>query len=276
MTEMGAAASQRRCAVVTGGGGGLGEAVARRLAHDGWTVGVLDRDGDAVKNVARSIGAECVPLVADVCDESSVDAALDELAERTSIAPTALVHSAGVVRFGALIDLDLGDWRSVLEVNLTGTLVAGRAVARRMIDQGTSGAIVVVTSINGIAPGPGAGAYGASKAAAARLSQQMALEWSGHGIRVNAVAPGLIDAGMSTAVLADPSVRARRAAAVPLGRLGLADDVAAAVAFLISDDADYLTGIELVVDGGLTPSVLASLPRSRSAFSADSAEGSSR
>jgi NAD(P)-dependent dehydrogenase (short-subunit alcohol dehydrogenase family) len=174
------------------------------------------------------------------------------------------VCNAGIVRFGPLLDLGDDDWSAVVSVNLTGTFLAARAVARRMVAAQAAGSIVTITSMNGVAPGPNAGAYGATKAAVARLSEQMALEWGPHGIRVNAVAPGLIDAGMSEPIYDDPDIRARREQRVPLGRLGTADDVASAVLFLLSSGASYITGTELLVDGGVTRSVIATLPRPRS------------
>jgi NAD(P)-dependent dehydrogenase (short-subunit alcohol dehydrogenase family) len=149
----------------------------------------------------------------------------------------------------------------VIDVNLVGTFVVSRAVARRWRDTSRGGSIVNVTSMNGVMPGPNAGAYGATKAAVALLTRQMALEWGVHGIRANAVAPGLIDAGMSAPVYADPEIRAIRTARVPLGRLGTAADIARAVLWLSSDEASYVTGQELVVDGGVTMSVIAGLPR---------------
>ena len=118
-----------------------------------------------------------------------------------------------------------------------------------------------ITSINGIAPGPNAGAYGATKAAVALLTQQMALEWGSLGVRVNAVAPGLIDAGMSEPIYADADIRQRRSERVPLQRLGQASDIANAVLFLLSDAASYINGTELVVDGGVSMSVISTLPR---------------
>jgi NAD(P)-dependent dehydrogenase (short-subunit alcohol dehydrogenase family) len=133
-----------------------------------------------------------------------------------------------------------------------------------MIDAGTGGSLVTVTSMNGVAPGPNAGAYGATKAAVALLTRQMALEWGPLGIRANAVAPGLIDAGMSEPIYADADIRARRAERVPLGRLGTAADVAGAVLFLLSAEAAYVNGTELLVDGGVTSSVISTLPRPRS------------
>jgi len=124
-----------------------------------------------------------------------------------------------------------------------------------------SGAIVNITSLNAVAPSPDAGAYPASKAAVALLTQHLALVLGPHGIRVNAVAPGFIDAGMGAAIYHDPEVRSARSGSVPLGSLGTAEDVAEAVAFLASDKARYTTGQQLMVDGGVSFSLKNHLPR---------------
>ena len=251
--------------MVTGAGSGLGAAIAGAAAAEGWTVGVLDRDGDAAARTASALGTRAVALTADTTEEGAVEAALSEFAAATGRpthdGPDALVANAGIVRFGPLLDTTVDDWRAVVDVNLTGSFVTARAVARRLVAAGRPGAIVAVTSMNGVAPGPNAGAYGATKAGIALLTRQMALEWGPHGIRVNAVAPGLIDGGMSAPIYADPEVRRRREARVPLGRLGQPADVAAVVLFLLSDAAAYVTGTEVLVDGGVTPSVIATLPR---------------
>lgn len=248
--------------VVTGAGRGLGAHLAR-VAHDaGWTVGVLDRDAQAAAQLAADLGGAAVALVADTTDEHQIERALDTFATATGAdAPDGVVANAGIVRFGPLVDVAAQDWRAVVDVNLTGTFLSARAVARRMIAAGTGGSLVTVTSMNGVAPGPNAGAYGATKAAVALLTRQMALEWGPAGIRANSVAPGLIDAGMSEPIYADDVIRARRAASVPLGRLGTADDIAGAVLFLLSDAAAYITGTELLVDGGVTSSIIGTLPR---------------
>lgn len=115
--------------------------------------------------------------------------------------------------------------------------------------------------MNGIVPGPNAGAYASTKAAIIMLTQQMALEWSGAGVRVNCVAPGLIDGGMSAPINADPLLRAERETVVPRGRLGTVADIAKAVLWLASGDADYVCGQTLLVDGGVTMSILSHLPR---------------
>ena len=240
--------------IVTGGARGIGEAIARRFARDGFRVGVLDLDADGAARVTGEIDG--VVLIAATDDGAAVEAALDAFGT-----PDVLVNNAGIVRFGPLLDLDESAWRAVVDVNLTGTFIVARAVARRLVAAKRPGAIVNIGSMNGVAPGPNAGAYGSTKAAVSLLTQQMALEWGAHGIRVNAVAPGLIDAGMSGPIYADAAVRTARESKVPLGRLGRADDVADVVAFLASDEARYVTGQTLLVDGGVTMSVIAGLPR---------------
>ena len=138
-----------------------------------------------------------------------------------------LAPELGVVaRAVRLLDLDEEDFRAVLDVNLVGTFVTARAVAKRLIAEGRPGVVINIGSMNGVAAGPNAGAYGSSKAAVALLTNQMALEWGSDGIRVNAISPGLIDAGMSQPIYADAATRQARESKVPLGRLGTSDDIA--------------------------------------------------
>jgi len=241
--------------LVTGGATGLGRAIGTAAARAGYRVGFLDIDGDGARAAAAELdGATAV--VASTTDTEAIEAALDAFGT-----PDVLVNNAGIVRFGPLVDLDEDDWRAAVEVNLTGTFVTGRAVGRRMLE-GSGGSIVNITSMNGVAPGPNAGAYGPTKAAVGLLTEQMALEWA-PSVRVNAVAPGLIDAGMSTPLYADAATREARTARVPLGRLGTADDVAEAVLWLASGSASYVTGQTLLVDGGVTGAILTTLPRPR-------------
>jgi NAD(P)-dependent dehydrogenase (short-subunit alcohol dehydrogenase family) len=244
-----------KSALVTGAAGGLGAAIARRLAQDGYRIAIVDTDDAAARAQARAL-PDAVAFVADVTDEAAIEAVLDTLGD----APDVLVNNAGIVRFGSLLTHTVADFRKVLDVNLTGTFIVTRAVARRMVGRG-SGSIVNITSLNAVAPSPDAGAYPASKAGVALLTQHFALVLGPHGIRVNAVAPGFIDAGMSALIYEDPEVREVRGGSVPLGSLGTAEDVAEAVAFLASDRARYTTGQQLMVDGGVSFSLKNHLPR---------------
>jgi NAD(P)-dependent dehydrogenase (short-subunit alcohol dehydrogenase family) len=236
--------------LVTGGAHGLGAAIAAAALATGYRVGVIDivaPDDDAVDAYDAS-----------VTDEVAVETVLDKFG-----VPDVVVNNAGIVRFGPLLDLDIDDFRSVVDVNLVGSFVVARAAARRWIDGERPGVVINVTSMNGVAAGPNAGAYGSTKAAIALLTAQMALEWGPHDIRVNAVAPGLIDAGMSQPIYADAATRQARESKVPLGRLGTAADIADVVLFLASDAARYIHGQNVLVDGGVTGSIIAHLPRPR-------------
>jgi NAD(P)-dependent dehydrogenase (short-subunit alcohol dehydrogenase family) len=246
-------------AVVTGAGRGIGAVIARHAVKEGYRVAVWDVDRAAADAVAAELGDAALPATVDVADEASVEAGFAALPET----PALVVNNAGLVRFGPLLTLDRADWDAVLAVNLTGTFLVSRAAARRMGDAG-GGSIVNISSVNGIAAAPNAGAYTSTKAAILMLTEQMALEWAPLGVRVNAVAPGLILAGMSDPIYADPEIRQLRQSKVPLGSLGTAEDVAAAVLFLASDKAGYVTAQTIAVDGGLTKAAMLGLSRPKS------------
>jgi NAD(P)-dependent dehydrogenase (short-subunit alcohol dehydrogenase family) len=255
-----------RSIIVTGGANGIGAAICREAARRGARVGVLDIDAGGAERLAAEL-ADAVPLVAAVNDEPAVLRAFETFGET----PDVVVNNAGIVRFGPLAELSVEDWRATVDVNLTGTFIVSRTAAVRMAERG-SGSIVNLTSINGISPGPYAGAYGSTKAAIALLTQQLAIEFGPAGVRVNAVAPGLIDGGMSAPIYADPEVRAARESKVPLGRLGTCEDIASVVLWLASDEAAYVTGQNLVADGGVVMSIIANLPRPRSVDSVGSGD----
>jgi len=246
-----------RAALVTGGAKGLGAAICKRVAQAGYRIGVLDLKRAECEALIRTLPpGDHLAIEADVTDEKSVARAFDEF----GVIPDLVVNNAGIVRFGPLVEQSVADFRSVVDVNLTGTYIVAREAARRMIGRG-SGVIINLTSINALSPGPGSGAYPATKAAVAKLTEHLALELGASGIRVNCVAPGFIDGGMSAPIYADPRVRELRGNAVPLRGLGQVDDIANAVMFLASDEARYITGHQLVVDGGVSRSVLLQLPR---------------
>lgn len=251
--------------VVTGAARGLGASIARMAAGHGYRVGLFDIDPKVIATAESIEGAS--PYVGSVTDTEALDFCLDDFGT-----PDVWVNNAGIVRFGPLAKLALADWQAAVDVNLTGVFLASQAVANRMIERG-QGSIVNMTSMNGVAPGPNAGAYGATKAAVALLTQQMAIEWGPLGLRVNAVAPGLIDAGMSEPIYSDADTRSARERRVPLGRLGTADDVAEVVLFLAGEQSRYVTGQNVLVDGGVTMSMIASLPRPASVDGVGHTEG---
>ena len=242
-------------AIITGGGGDIGRAIARLASLQGYRVGLLDVSTDLVNAGVTGID-NAVPLVADITDPDAVAAALQVF----DATPDLLVNNAGLVRFGPLEELPVADFQAVVDVNLVGTFVMSQAVAPLMMAQG-GGAIVNITSMAGIHPAPGGGAYAATKAGIQAMTQLMSIEWGPHGVRANAVAPGFIDAGMSAPFFKDQAVRDKRSGGVPLRRLGTAEDVAETVMFLASDDASYISGQEIAVDGGVINAVLAQLPR---------------
>lgn len=229
-----------RRALVTGGASGIGAATAERLADEGAQVAVLDRNTS--------------PLGADVRDEAQVARAVAAAADQLGGPVDVLVNSAGIYRIAPLLDLDRGEWDEVVDVNLKGTFLVSRAVARALAASGRGGAIVNLSSMAAVsadAQEPTAH-YNASKAGVIALTKQMAVEWAPFGIRVNAVCPGAIDTPMLR-LMDDPAAgRDWIEREVPLRRLGRPEEVAALVAFLASDEAAYITGAAVTVDGGAT------------------------
>lgn len=244
-----------KSAIVTGAAQGIGASIAESLAANGYRVGLLDLAGAALDERAASISG-AVALPCDVTDAGAVVAAFDRFGD----APDLVVNNAGIVRFGLLGDQSPEDFELVIRINLIGAYLVSREAVRRMAPRG-SGHVVSITSTNAYNPGPGAGAYPASKSGLLQLMKQFALEYGGQGLRFNSVAPGFVDGGMSTPIYADPKVRAVRSGGVPLGRLATPDDIANAVLMLDSDKASYISGVDLLVDGALTHAVLKNLPR---------------
>jgi NAD(P)-dependent dehydrogenase (short-subunit alcohol dehydrogenase family) len=244
-----------RRAIVTGGASGLGSDMASALISAGYQVGVMDIDRGQTEATASRLG-NAIPLVASVSDNAAVEAAFAQFGE----APDLLINNAGIVRIGLRHEQTVSDYTQVIETNLLGPSLCSRIAAKGMIARG-SGHIINITSVNGIHPAPGVGLYAATKAALHSLTQLMSLEWGPLGIRVNSIAPGFIDAGMSKTFFEDPKVRDKRSSGVPLRSLGTASDITNAMLFLDSEAAQYITGNEIVVDGGVTNSVFAHLPR---------------
>src|SRR5437867_348476 len=241
-----------KVALITGAGSGIGAATAKRLAAEGARVACVDRMGERAKETARVIaaaGGEAFALETDVTDAPACERMVDEVVARFS-ALTTLVNSAGVRPEGRDRAPAPSEWERVLNTNLSGTYLASRA-ALPALSTGGRGAIVNLASIYGVVGGSLSPAYAASKGAVVNLTRQMAIQWA-PAVRVNCVCPGMIETPMTRALLDDPAFREAVLLKYPLQRFGQPDEVAAAILYLASDEAAFVTGIALPVDGGYT------------------------
>ena len=242
-----------KVAIVTGSDSGIGKATAVRLARDGFDLGITwhsDRDGaeDTARQV-QDLGRRAVVTRLDVTDFEEAGEIVEALSEELG-GLDVFVNNAGGGESHPFLEFPLAAWQAVLDLNLTGAFVCAQRAAQLMMDGKTDGRIINVTSVHEHIPLPKAAAYCAAKGGLGLLTKVMALELGEHGIRVNAVAPGEIATPMTGAHDVDPSEHERPA--VPAGRPGHADEVAAAIAFLASPDARYANGASFVIDGGLS------------------------
>jgi NAD(P)-dependent dehydrogenase (short-subunit alcohol dehydrogenase family) len=239
-------------AIVTGSDSGIGKATAVRLARDGFDVGVTwHSDEEGAQDTAREVqgqGRRGVVAQLDVTRFEEAAETIESLARELG-GLDVFVNNAGGGPTHPFLDFPLDDWQQVIDLNLTGAFACAQRAARLMIDAGTGGRIVNVTSVHEHIPLAGAAAYCAAKGGLGLLTKVMALELGEHGITVNAVAPGEIATPITGAHDEDPSTEERPA--LPAGRPGNAHEIAEAIAFLARPDARYATGSSLVVDGGL-------------------------
>ncbi len=233
-----------RVALVTGGNRGIGLAIARRLSRAGHRVAVTYRREPPADADAHNL--TCVRC--DVTDPESVASALAETTERLG-APEILVCNAGITRDGLVLRMSEENFGAVIDANLTGSFRAAKQAVRAMV-RARWGRIVFISSVSGIGGQPGQANYAASKAGLIGLARSLAKEFASRNVTVNVVAPGAVGTDMLAALNDDQL--AAIVDRVPLGRVGEADEIAAAVEFLVSEDASYVTGIVLAVDGGLS------------------------
>jgi gluconate 5-dehydrogenase len=244
-----------KVAIVTGGAGGIGEALALGLGYQGATVVVSSRNQQAIDAVAEKIsaetGSEAVAVAADVTDEASIQALVDTVVDKFGKIDI-LVNAMGMNIKRDAFDYPLEDWDKLFEVNVKGTMAACKAVGKVMRDQ-QGGAIVNLSSVRGIRGYTGGNSgYCATKGAVELITKALALEWAPSGIRVNALGPALVITPGTKHIAEDPQLAAKYAAAVPLGRIGLPEDMVGAVVYLCSDAASFVSGQTIYVDGGLT------------------------
>jgi 2-deoxy-D-gluconate 3-dehydrogenase len=240
-----------KVAVVTGGASGIGLASAELLAAAGAAVAVVDRDAEAARQALAKIGGNGIALGTDVALESEIEeAAADTLRALGRI--DILVNSAGTAIRRPAVEVTVEDWDKVMAVNMTGTFLFSRAVARSMIEKGEGGSIVQIASIMGLSGGglyPNI-SYQTSKGAVVNMTRALAVEWAPHQIRVNAVAPTYVKTPFIAGLMAQPDLVKRIEAMTPMARLAEPAEIASAVLFLASPGAAMVTGHTLFVDGG--------------------------
>jgi NAD(P)-dependent dehydrogenase (short-subunit alcohol dehydrogenase family) len=244
---------QGKTALVTGAANGIGEATARRLAAEGARTVLTDIEADRLVQVAQEIaqtGAEVQHYVLDVRSRDNVQAVFDQVAASWG-APDVVAHIAGMVLVSHFLKVTDEDWSRVIHLNLTGSFIVGQIGAQAMVAAGKPGSMVFMASTNGLVAEEDLAEYNASKFGVVGLMKTMAIDLAQHRIRVNSVNPGLIKTRLTRTSWENPDIVAwYTKERIPMRRLGLPEEVAACVAFLASDDASYVTGHTLVVDGG--------------------------
>jgi NAD(P)-dependent dehydrogenase (short-subunit alcohol dehydrogenase family) len=246
--------TDKKLALITGASYGIGQACAVGLARDGYDVAVTDLRADTLAETVAKIEAEGgrgLAVALDVRSQASIEQAM-ALVLDTYGRVDMLLNNAGVPLRRSALDMTRAEWDGVLGVNITGAFFMSQQVGRHLVNAGRPGCIISIASTFGVVGIAERAAYGISKAAVAHMTRMLAIEWAEHGIRVNAVAPGAIETPSRAPGLADPVRRKLALGRIPLGRFGTAEEIAAAVCYLASPGADFVTGHTLLVDGGTT------------------------
>lgn len=253
---------QGKVVAVTGAAGGIGAETARQFCEAGALVALIDRDEDGARRVAQQLaegGGRALAIGCDVADKASVQRAADAVARELGPCDV-LVNNAAAIYAAALMDVDLERWNHAMSVNVNGFLLCAQAFGRQMIGKG-GGAMVHVASISGHVPQPFSGPYSVSKAGVKMLSGLLAVELGEHGIRSNVVSPAMVRTAMSEVIYRDPEVLRQRERIVPARRVAGPPDLAEVIVYLASPRAGYVSGQDVLVDGGLSSAWLTLIPR---------------
>jgi glucose 1-dehydrogenase len=246
-----------KVALVTGGAGGIGRAIALRFAEEGADIAIADIAPcrEATARDVRSLGRRCVAVQTDVSDRAQVENLVGTVLEEFQRIDI-LVNNAGIVVFGSLLECRIEDWNKMLAVDLTGALHCAQLVGKHMKDRNEGGRMIHIGSTASLLPTAQQGAYCIAKAGLAMLSMMASMELAPYGITSNLLCPEGAVTEINRELLSDAAVMGKLESKIPLGRLGTTEEIAAAAAFLASDEACYITGAELVHDGGVTKSAL--------------------
>ena len=240
-----------KAALVTGASRGIGEAIARWYANAGAKVAISSRKEEGIRAAAVP-GAEIVPFVCHAGKPDQITALIDEVVDKLGGLDVLVNNAATNPYFGPLIGAEQAAFDKTVEVNLRGYFDTAKAAIKHWVDQEKAGAIVNVASVVAIQGAPLQGIYAMTKAGVVSMTKTLAVELGPSGIRVNAIAPGLVETRFAAAIVSNPDMSARVVERTPLGRIAQPDEIAGAALFLASDAASFITGHTLVVDGGMT------------------------
>jgi NAD(P)-dependent dehydrogenase (short-subunit alcohol dehydrogenase family) len=246
-----------KTAVITGGARGIGYAVARSLAAEGADIALLDlldTVEDSARRIADDYGVRTYGQRLDVTDQDATNAAFEAIAERLGI-PQVLLTAAGIEINGDSIDVAASAWRKVIDVNLTGTFFSAQAFGRGLLASGLPGSAILISSMSGeiVNVPQWAASYNSSKAAVAHLATSLAVEWAASDIRVNSIAPGYVLTDLTQQIIdREPELEADWISRIPQGRMATPQDLTGIVIFLASNASSYITGQQLIIDGGYT------------------------